>query len=179
MASHEWTFCFKLRVPSYINFTYVTKCSYLKPVDQQLFLKTWYCVFISYMRAIQKVISIYFRQPKNLWKMALHNFRTFMYISTNFMHCLYEIITVRIGYHKFCSRCILKILTGAHKTQRMAYTLTFLERYHKDEGVQVIKSGFHFWKLKPKGSQSSGCTHIHHTSWKSLKQAVGLPESWW
>jgi hypothetical protein len=25
--------------------------------------------------------------PNNLWKMALHNFRTFMWISTNFMNC--------------------------------------------------------------------------------------------
>jgi hypothetical protein len=38
---------------------------------------------------------------------------------------LYEIITVRLGYHKFCARWVPKILTAAHKTQRMASALTF------------------------------------------------------
>jgi hypothetical protein len=33
---------------------------------------------------------------------------------------LYEIITVRLGYQKFCARWVLKILTVAHKSQRMA-----------------------------------------------------------
>jgi hypothetical protein len=32
---------------------------------------------------------------------------------------LYEIITVRLGYHKFCARWVPKTLTGAHKTQRI------------------------------------------------------------
>jgi hypothetical protein len=45
---------------------------------------------------------------------------------------LYEIITVRRGYFKFCARRVLKMLMGAHKTQRMALALTFLEQYHKD-----------------------------------------------
>jgi hypothetical protein len=30
---------------------------------------------------------------------------------------LSEIITVRLGYHKFCARWVLKMLTGVHKTQ--------------------------------------------------------------
>jgi hypothetical protein len=33
---------------------------------------------------------------------------------------LYEIITVRRGYHKFCARWVPKIFTCAHKTQRIA-----------------------------------------------------------
>jgi hypothetical protein len=33
---------------------------------------------------------------------------------------LYDIIRVRLGYHKFCTRWVPKMLTGAHKTQRMA-----------------------------------------------------------
>jgi hypothetical protein len=45
---------------------------------------------------------------------------------------LYEIITVRLGCYKFCETLVPKILTGALKTQRMASTLTLLERYHKD-----------------------------------------------
>jgi transposase len=45
---------------------------------------------------------------------------------------LYEIITVRLGYHKFCARQVLKILMGVHKKQRMPLALSFLEQYHKD-----------------------------------------------
>jgi hypothetical protein len=40
---------------------------------------------------------------------------------------LYKIISVRLGYHKFCSKFVLKMLTGAHKMQRMASVLTLLE----------------------------------------------------
>jgi hypothetical protein len=32
----------------------------------------------------------------------------------------YDIIIVRLGFHKFYARWVLKIFTGAHKTQRMA-----------------------------------------------------------
>jgi hypothetical protein len=48
---------------------------------------------------------------------------------------LYKIITVRLGYNKFCTRSVPKILTGLRKTQRMglALALTFLEQYHKDD----------------------------------------------
>jgi hypothetical protein len=44
---------------------------------------------------------------------------------------LYEIIPVRLAYHNFCARWVPKMLTGAHKTQRIASALTFKERYHK------------------------------------------------
>jgi hypothetical protein len=33
---------------------------------------------------------------------------------------LYEIITVRLGYHKFFTRWVPKMLMGVHKMQRMA-----------------------------------------------------------
>jgi hypothetical protein len=47
---------------------------------------------------------------------------------------LYEIITVRLGYHKFCTRWFPNLLIAAQKMQRMALALalTLLERYHKD-----------------------------------------------
>jgi hypothetical protein len=46
---------------------------------------------------------------------------------------LYKIIAVRLGYHRFCTRWVLKILTGLHKMQRIASAFAdFLERYHKD-----------------------------------------------
>jgi hypothetical protein len=38
---------------------------------------------------------------------------------------LYKIITVRLGYHKFCARRVPRLLTGVHKMQRMVLTLTF------------------------------------------------------
>jgi hypothetical protein len=41
---------------------------------------------------------------------------------------LYEVITVRLGYHKFCATCVPKRLTGAaHNTQKMTSALTFIE----------------------------------------------------
>jgi hypothetical protein len=39
---------------------------------------------------------------------------------------VYKIITVRLGYHKFCSRWVPKLLMGAHKTRRMAWALAFV-----------------------------------------------------
>jgi hypothetical protein len=45
---------------------------------------------------------------------------------------LYQIIVVRLDYHKFSTRLVPKMLTGAHKMQRMASALTFLEQYYKD-----------------------------------------------
>jgi hypothetical protein len=40
---------------------------------------------------------------------------------------LYEIITVGLGYHKFCASCVLKMLMGAYKMQRIDLALIFLE----------------------------------------------------
>jgi hypothetical protein len=46
---------------------------------------------------------------------------------------LYEIITVRLGYHKFWAGWDPKMIKGDHKTQRMASAfIDFSERYHKD-----------------------------------------------
>jgi hypothetical protein len=62
--------------------------------------------------------------PKNLWKTVLHNFRTFVLISINFKHCS-QPENHSLGYHMFCARWIPKLLTGAHKPQRMTSALTF------------------------------------------------------
>jgi hypothetical protein len=43
----------------------------------------------------------------------------------------YEIIRVTLGYHKFFVSWIQKLLTDAHKMQRLASALTFLEWWHK------------------------------------------------
>jgi hypothetical protein len=45
---------------------------------------------------------------------------------------LYDIVTVRLGHHKFCATWVLKRLTVAYKTQRTATALTLLGQYHKD-----------------------------------------------
>jgi transposase len=38
---------------------------------------------------------------------------------------LYEIVRVRLGYHKFSAKWVPKMLTRAHLTQRMASALTY------------------------------------------------------
>jgi hypothetical protein len=54
---------------------------------------------------------------------------------------LYEIITIRLGYHKFCARWVSKMLTAGHKKQRMASAFAdFLERSHKDGDVFINHS---------------------------------------
>jgi hypothetical protein len=41
---------------------------------------------------------------------------------------LSEIITIRLGKHRFCARWVQKMLMGAHKKQRMALAFAdFLE----------------------------------------------------
>jgi hypothetical protein len=50
---------------------------------------------------------------------------------------LYETVTKKLGYHKFCARWVPKMLTDVHKTQRMASALMFLQRYH-DEGNKFL-----------------------------------------
>lgn len=54
---------------------------------------------------------------------------SFPQISRSLLH---EIISEKLGYHKFCARWIPKILTEDHKNQRMAAALNFLDVYHKD-----------------------------------------------
>jgi hypothetical protein len=51
------------------------------------------------------------------------------------------------GYHKFCARCMPKILTDVHKTQRMASALKFLQCYHDegDEFLDKIVTGDETW----------------------------------
>jgi hypothetical protein len=50
---------------------------------------------------------------------------------------LYQIITVGMGHHKFHILWVPKMLTGLHKTQRMASALTPLEWYHND-GDEIL-----------------------------------------
>ena len=42
---------------------------------------------------------------------------------------LYQIVTDRLGYHKFCARWVPKQLADFYETQRMGSALTFLQRY--------------------------------------------------
>jgi hypothetical protein len=70
------------------------------------------------------------------------------------------------------------MLTGAHKTQRMASALTFLERYHKDEDeflnhivrVSGDETWFSFVNVENK-EQSKQWMHTHsRTKRKSLNK---------
>jgi hypothetical protein len=67
------------------------------------------------------VMTLFKVLTKNLSKTVLHNFRTFMWIST----VLYNIITVGLDHHKLWTRLVPKMLMGAHKTLRMALAWTF------------------------------------------------------
>jgi hypothetical protein len=64
---------------------------------------------------------------------------------------LCDVFAVRLGYHKFCTRWVPKMLMGVHKLQRMALALTFLERYHKD-GVNARRDHYNIrsvlWNTK-------------------------------
>jgi hypothetical protein len=67
-------------------------------------------------------------------KSVKHGASQFQNVRVNFhkFHAWFSMrLSVRLDYHKFCARRVLKMLTGAHKIQRMASALTFLERYHR------------------------------------------------
>lgn len=50
---------------------------------------------------------------------------------------LYEVVTERLGYKKYCARWVPKILSEHHKNQRMASALDFLTRYD-EEGEPLL-----------------------------------------
>uniref|UniRef100_A0A670Z1V8 Mos1 transposase HTH domain-containing protein n=1 Tax=Pseudonaja textilis TaxID=8673 RepID=A0A670Z1V8_PSETE len=54
---------------------------------------------------------------------------SFPQISRSLLH---EIVTQKLGYHKFCARWVPKIPSENHKNQCMAASLTFLYSYDKD-----------------------------------------------
>jgi hypothetical protein len=93
----------------------------------------------------------------------------------------YEIIKIRLGYHhKFCARWVPKMLTGVHKTQRMA--LAFFERYHKD-GDEFLNhivrvTGDETWvsfvSVETK-EQSKQWMHTHHQTNRKRLNKCCLP----
>jgi hypothetical protein len=80
---------------------------------------------------------------------------------------LYEIVTKKLGYQKFCARWVPKMLTDFHKTQRMASALRLLQRCYDegDEFLDKIVTGDETWVkfviVKPKSSLDNGSTHIY------------------
>jgi hypothetical protein len=46
------------------------------------------------------------------------------------------------------------------------------EFFNHIEWLTGDEAWFHLWMLKPQSSQSSQCTHIHQTSWKSYRNIV-------
>jgi hypothetical protein len=98
---------------------------------------------------------------------------------------LYYFITVRLGYHKFCTRWVPKMLMGAYKNREWLQLLqTFLEQYHKD-GKEFLSyivrvTGDETWvsfvNVVTK-EQSKQWMHTHSpTKPKSLNKCC-LPES--
>jgi hypothetical protein len=64
-------------------------------------------------------------------KAGASQFQNFRVKFHKFHEVLYQIITVRLGCHKFCARWFPKIITGEHKSQIMDWALAFLERYQQ------------------------------------------------
>jgi hypothetical protein len=97
---------------------------------------------------------------------------------------LYEIVTHKLGYHKFCARWVPKMFTDAHKTQRMAWALTFLEWYCKDgnEFLNHIVTGDETWVSCVKAEtkeQSKQWMHTHSPKKpRKFKQTLSA-RSWW
>ncbi|GBO03116.1 hypothetical protein AVEN_199047-1 [Araneus ventricosus] len=60
---------------------------------------------------------------------------------------LYETVTGKLGYWKFCARWVPKMLTEIHKTSRMGAALEFLSRYHTDgeDFLNRIVAGDETW----------------------------------
>ncbi|GBM52926.1 Histone-lysine N-methyltransferase SETMAR [Araneus ventricosus] len=60
---------------------------------------------------------------------------------------LYETVTGKSGYRKFCARWVPKMLTEIHKTSRMGAALEFLSRYHTngEDFLNRIVTGDETW----------------------------------
>jgi hypothetical protein len=102
-----------------------------------------------------------------------------MLIST--FHALFSTDNHRLGYYKFCARLVPKMLTGAHKTQRMASALTLLERIS-----QSHRTSNRWWNLGfiyEYWNERAAKTVDAHTFSKQAEtvwtNVVCLPESWW
>jgi hypothetical protein len=117
--------------------------------------------------------------PKKLWKTGLCNFRIFMWISAISRTLLYDIITVRLCYHKFCTRWVLKMLMGAHKTQKMASALVLSVIPQRWQWIsQSHHTSIRWWNMgfiyecwnQRAGKAVDGYTHIYQTRWKRLNK---------
>ncbi|GBM28212.1 Histone-lysine N-methyltransferase SETMAR [Araneus ventricosus] len=60
---------------------------------------------------------------------------------------LFETVTGKLGYRKFCARWVPKMLTEIHKTSRMGVALKFLSRYHTggEDFLNRIVTGDETW----------------------------------
>ena len=79
---------------------------------------------------------------------------------------LYQIVTDKLGYHKFCARWVTKRLTDFHRTQRMGSALTFLHRYWEegDKFLDRIVTGDETWVQSVNAEtkeQSKQWMHMH------------------
>uniref|UniRef100_A0A8C5SQD0 Mos1 transposase HTH domain-containing protein n=1 Tax=Laticauda laticaudata TaxID=8630 RepID=A0A8C5SQD0_LATLA len=94
---------------------------------------------------------------------------SFPQISRSLLH---EIVTQKLGYHKFCARWVPKILTENHKSQRMAALLTFLYSYDKDGDsfLDQIVTGDETW-VKHVNSE----TKLEHTTLTTTGNCGQLP----
>ncbi|GFV10280.1 uncharacterized protein TNCV_3439661 [Trichonephila clavipes] len=68
-------------------------------------------------------------------------------ISEVSMTTLYEVLTVKLRYRKFCARWVPKMLTEEYKKKRMGIALNFLTRFAEagDEFLDHIVIGDETW----------------------------------
>lgn len=87
----------------------------------------------------------------------------FPQISRSLVH---NIVTEKLGYHKFCARWVPKLLSDAHKMKRMGAALTFLERYDEegDKLLDQIVTGDETWVSYVNVEQKAQSREWGHTS---------------
>ena len=80
---------------------------------------------------------------------------------------LFRILTDTLGYRKLYSHWVMKMLTRAHKDQRLTSANAFLDHFHR-EGVNVFpisslvtKHGFYTSMLSQNNNPCSGVIRVH------------------
>ncbi|GFX55296.1 histone-lysine N-methyltransferase SETMAR [Trichonephila clavipes] len=89
---------------------------------------------------------------------------------------LYETVTGKLGYRKFCARWVPKMLTEIHKTSRMGAALEFLSRYHTDveDFLNRMVTGDETWVAHVKVETKQQSMAWGHTGspTRKLKRAI-------
>jgi hypothetical protein len=96
---------------------------------------------------------------------------------------LHKIIAVNLGWHKFCARCVTKMLMGAHKMQRMALAFTFLEWHQlvlrsRKRGSTLSLPHTPSWRSASLVKQMDNFSFYHKMENEFLNHIVTGDEAW-